>query len=793
MSAASILAWLWVASWQVALLAAVVLIAERLLARWLTPRWRHALWLVVMLRLLVPAQPEVPALAVDWNAAGERIAQRGFPRRALGRSERERSGAEPRLDPRAGEADEAEVRGLDAARSSVATATRPRAANDVLGGRSADPASRFEDERGDEPALANLAAEPPSPRLRWKPAVALAWAGVALALLLRDLMLELAFRRRLARESDVRDERVLAILEDCRARIGVRRAVRLVHTDLVGSPALYGAFRPRVLLPGRVLREFGDDELRHVLLHELAHHKRGDVLVGLVIGIARRLFWFHPVVPFASARLRAAQESARDWDALALDRDSGPLPYARTLLRLVEAPAGGSLATPPGARAWIGNHIDGRKALQARLMMITRSRRPARGAAFLGGGLVLALSWTALTTAAAGSEVGPPPATAGASAGLAEPSAGPTGAQSDAPSIRVERQSEPPAWRVELEEKLERTVRLNLRGQSLADAVDHLRSVAGINVVVDPELASDAETEDLWLFGELTVRQALELLLRQVPDAGWCFSRRAVFVASNPSLPIDTELRFYNVEPLIGSEEDDDDGIDDLMDIAMQLTQSRHGWDDDGTSIDFWRGLLVVQHTAEMHERVERVLNRMLRRGGGEEPTPAWREELTDALQRKISARFVDLPPSEIARELSSQYELPIVCPTFLAAMEEISLDLEDVTIAETLDWVADLTGVAIYLADGGVVFDEELPLEVEFFDVGGLVTPEADEEYWEVADGLDWLIRDHVDRESWEGSELATVRFWKGMLIVRQSRPVLEGVRDLLSAAERAAAPDAR
>jgi bla regulator protein BlaR1 len=50
--------WLWRSSWQAAVLAGLILLIQRLLGARLTPAWRHNLWLLVLLRLALPALPE---------------------------------------------------------------------------------------------------------------------------------------------------------------------------------------------------------------------------------------------------------------------------------------------------------------------------------------------------------------------------------------------------------------------------------------------------------------------------------------------------------------------------------------------------------------------------------------------------------------------------------------------------------------------------------------------------------------------------------------------------------------
>ena len=53
----------------------------------------------------------------------------------------------------------------------------------------------------------------------------------------------------------------------------------MVVQEVVGTPSLFGILRPRILLTPKVER-LSDDEIRYVLLHEMAHYKRKDVLVN---------------------------------------------------------------------------------------------------------------------------------------------------------------------------------------------------------------------------------------------------------------------------------------------------------------------------------------------------------------------------------------------------------------------------------------------------------------------------------------------------------------------------------
>lgn len=73
------------------------------------------------------------------------------------------------------------------------------------------------------------------------------WGAGAAVMLCRTLVSYAVFRHRLKAQSEPVE--VCALLEVCRAEVGVRRRVRLYRTALVRAPALAGLIRPAILLP----------------------------------------------------------------------------------------------------------------------------------------------------------------------------------------------------------------------------------------------------------------------------------------------------------------------------------------------------------------------------------------------------------------------------------------------------------------------------------------------------------------------------------------------------------------
>lgn len=107
------------------------------------------------------------------------------------------------------------------------------------------------------------------------------------------------------------DESKNGLLDELRQHLGLRRRVRLFQNPTTLAAINRGIARPRIILPSEGAG-WNPERLRVVFLHELAHIKRLDGIVDVLINIALVVFWFHPLVWLACRRLRAERERACD-------------------------------------------------------------------------------------------------------------------------------------------------------------------------------------------------------------------------------------------------------------------------------------------------------------------------------------------------------------------------------------------------------------------------------------------------------------------------------------------------
>ena len=131
-------------------------------------------------------------------------------------------------------------------------------------------------------------------------------------------------------------------LERLASHFSLKTVPELYETEQATSPMLVGVLRPKIVLPESVLTRLGPDELRMVLAHELVHWRRYDTWVGWVQVFVQGVFWFHPLVWLANARIRHERECACDETVLREGRcDSEG--YGETIIRVLTASRGRSL------------------------------------------------------------------------------------------------------------------------------------------------------------------------------------------------------------------------------------------------------------------------------------------------------------------------------------------------------------------------------------------------------------------------------------------------------------------
>jgi D-alanyl-D-alanine endopeptidase (penicillin-binding protein 7) len=167
------------------------------------------------------------------------------------------------------------------------------------------------------------------------PLVVTAWSLGALAMIAR-LAAGMLWVHRLRARAVAVPAPLEAALGTLAARIGAPLGVLVRSVERLAAPVTVGWWRPVVLVPAAMLTQMPPALLEALLAHELAHIMRRDYLVNLLQAGVEALLFFHPVVWWLSARLRAERELVADEIASHATGDRRAL--ARALQALTLAP-----------------------------------------------------------------------------------------------------------------------------------------------------------------------------------------------------------------------------------------------------------------------------------------------------------------------------------------------------------------------------------------------------------------------------------------------------------------------
>lgn len=119
------------------------------------------------------------------------------------------------------------------------------------------------------------------------------------------------------------------------ARLGLRNAPRVLLSSQAIGPLSMGVFRPTIILPAELVDDRWKESLEPILVHELLHLRRGDVMVNHLQVVAQTLWWFHPLVWWANREARRERERCCD-EAVLSQITISPAGYARTLLDVLD-------------------------------------------------------------------------------------------------------------------------------------------------------------------------------------------------------------------------------------------------------------------------------------------------------------------------------------------------------------------------------------------------------------------------------------------------------------------------
>jgi bla regulator protein BlaR1 len=153
----------------------------------------------------------------------------------------------------------------------------------------------------------------------------------------------------------LRRRQVLAVSEAWENRVkqlalqlGIKQLVGIAESGMAKVPMVIGHLKPLILIPAGLITAMPPSAIEAILVHELAHIRRRDYIINLLVSMMEIVFFFNPAVLWIASLIRAERENC--CDDIAVTYTGSKVNYIKALVACQEY----QLSTPAYAMALTG-------------------------------------------------------------------------------------------------------------------------------------------------------------------------------------------------------------------------------------------------------------------------------------------------------------------------------------------------------------------------------------------------------------------------------------------------------
>ncbi|MDM5374320.1 methicillin resistance protein [Bacillus cereus] len=341
--------WLIETSLMASILVGFILCIKVLFRNKLTPRWQYMLWIVLMIRLLLPWSPDssysIYSL-LSYSSSVSEVIPKNMP--ATENIVNIESDRKVELE-----------------------------SNSKMVTKTSEPEVKVSSEKQTTFSLYKLALY--------------VWLAGVIILAAITFLTNRRLYSYIKKQPDITDEQVTTVFNRCKQSMKMKKAVSLRLAGKIASPTVFSFFRPKVLLSKKHMKVLNEQQLQYVFYHELAHIKRNDVAVNWIMYSLIILNWFNPILWYAYFCMREDQELACDAYALTFIDKEEQIAYGHTIITLLEHY---SYQVPS-----LANLSRNKRTLKRRIIMIKKFQKKSYRLSLLGVIVIVAIASLSLFNA----------------------------------------------------------------------------------------------------------------------------------------------------------------------------------------------------------------------------------------------------------------------------------------------------------------------------------------------------------------------------------------------------------
>lgn len=197
----------------------------------------------------------------------------------------------------------------------------------------------------------------------------LLWVIGAIFLLTRFFLRYIGEKRRIDRLFKQKNQAIQDLLDMLRKDKKIH--IQVLCCPNLSTPCGIGLFRRQILLPSQ---EYTEEELFHILRHELQHFQTHDLLVKWMIRVFQCLFWWNPLVYLLGKDMDQVLEIKCDLSVVKNYSRQETLAYMRTIKSQLEQAIHTEKIVPVASASLVGNFA--MSNVEERFLYLAESLKP---------------------------------------------------------------------------------------------------------------------------------------------------------------------------------------------------------------------------------------------------------------------------------------------------------------------------------------------------------------------------------------------------------------------------------
>lgn len=129
------------------------------------------------------------------------------------------------------------------------------------------------------------------------------------------------------------NKRLENLLKTSKKNLNINKNILMINQNIISTPSVWGIIKTKILLKEDILT-LSDNEIEMILLHELSHLKKGDILLNKLLQSLKIIYWFNPLIVFLLNKVKNDIELANDEAVIEKIDKNNINTYCKTLIKV---------------------------------------------------------------------------------------------------------------------------------------------------------------------------------------------------------------------------------------------------------------------------------------------------------------------------------------------------------------------------------------------------------------------------------------------------------------------------